>query len=49
MFKNKPGLYPTQFKGDPQTLTVVTMAPFSAFNITKYPSVDPTAKATPKG
>lgn len=44
-----PGLYPRQFKGDPQTLMVATVAPLSVFKTIKCPSVLPAAKATPNG
>lgn len=46
---NQPGLYPRQFNGDPQTLTVATIFPASAFRTTIWPSVEPAANATPKG
>lgn len=38
-----------QFNGEPQTLNVIIVLPFSAFNTNKCPSVQPTANAAPNG
>lgn len=43
------GLKATQLRGDPHTLIVLTTTPLSELITMRWPSVLPTAKATPNG